>query len=513
MARGRCARAAFALVVLAALVAVPAGAGVSVIGGDAARGADGLWKVPLDDGTVLFTHGADPVPNHGGSMGAGDPERAPVCATDYYQHVLYGYLNGAPNRVATVRATVQASIRRMNYVLNEEAIASGNRTADYKVRCDASGSIQVDAFAANAMDFDSVSNSARLAGYALPNVDYTIFFDAQPNGVCGVGSFVGDERLTANNGNNGGGGYAVVYNQCWTNETAMHENGHNQGAVQYSAPYSTGSGAHCVDENDVMCYSPDGGNLNQGGTINRCSGTIRFDCEFDAYFDTAVEPGEYLETHWNLGSTLNRFIAFGPPGNLPPVPSFTFACDELTCTFDDTSTDDGAIADRTWDFGDGTTSAVADPVHTYAAQGSYYVTLTVRDDDAATASTSATVHVPQYVDPDPATDTLQNNEPTRGRSSRQGTWRYYKVILPQGRASLSVSVDGPDCILLLCNPDLDLYLRPAQKPTTTEYACRADALSADETCAVTNPSPGLWYIGVYTFFGVIEANFTITARY
>ena len=47
----------------------------------------------------------------------------------------------------------------------------------------------------------------------------------------------------------------------------MHENGHNQGAVQYDAPYSTGDGAHCCDENDVMCYA-DGGDLNPAGTCS-----------------------------------------------------------------------------------------------------------------------------------------------------------------------------------------------------------------------------------------------------
>jgi len=32
-----------------------------------------------------------------------------------------------------------------------------------------------------------------------------------------------------------------------------------------------------------------------------------------------------------------------------------------------------------WDFGDATSSTLADPTHTYAADGSYVVTLTVTD--------------------------------------------------------------------------------------------------------------------------------------
>jgi len=37
-----------------------------------------------------------------------------------------------------------------------------------------------------------------------------------------------------------------------------------------------------------------------------------------------------------------------------------------------------------WDFGDGATSAEANPEHTYAERGHYQVTLTVTDDDGAT---------------------------------------------------------------------------------------------------------------------------------
>jgi hypothetical protein len=93
------------------------------------------------------------------------------------------------------------------------------------------------------------------------------------------------------------------------------------GAVQYGAPNSTGTGGHCNEAADVLCYSPDGGDLHQTALVPRCPGVPRFDCNFDDYFDAAPEPGEYLASHWNLGSPLNRFISFGtrpaPPGKPP----------------------------------------------------------------------------------------------------------------------------------------------------------------------------------------------------
>jgi PKD repeat protein len=81
-------------------------------------------------------------------------------------------------------------------------------------------------------------------------------------------------------------------------------------------------------------------------------------------------------------------------GNLPPIADFTYIIDGMTVTFTDTSTDpDGIIVGLLWDFGDGTTSTEQNPVHTYAAAGTYTVTLTVTDDDGATGSISKDVTV------------------------------------------------------------------------------------------------------------------------
>ncbi len=87
----------------------------------------------------------------------------------------------------------------------------------------------------------------------------------------------------------------------------MHENGHNQGAVQYDAPFSTGDGAHCNDGYDVMCYA-DGGPTSRY-TTSSCS-TYRLDCRFDSYYDTVTESGEWLSTNWNIGWSGNYFLKF-----------------------------------------------------------------------------------------------------------------------------------------------------------------------------------------------------------
>ncbi len=66
-----------------------------------------------------------------------------------------------------------------------------------------------------------------------------------------------------------------------------------------------------------------------------------------------------------------------------PVVSFsaddTSGCVPLSVNFTDNTS--SAIQDWLWDFGDGTTSAEQNPLHTYTADGTYDVTLTVTDDN------------------------------------------------------------------------------------------------------------------------------------
>ena len=79
-------------------------------------------------------------------------------------------------------------------------------------------------------------------------------------------------------------------------------------------------------------------------------------------------------------------------------------------TFTSTAADpDGSIASYAWDFGDGTTGSGATASHRYDAVGTYDVTLTVTDDDGATARSTRTVTVtlpPEVIEESPAAPTL-----------------------------------------------------------------------------------------------------------
>jgi subtilisin family serine protease len=97
-----------------------------------------------------------------------------------------------------------------------------------------------------------------------------------------------------------------------------------------------------------------------------------------------------------LTSSTTQTFDVGGATNQPPLASFTASCTALACTFDsNASSDDGGITTRSWAFGDGATLGgnQAVTLHSYAAGGTYTVSLTVGDAGGLTSTTTRTVTV------------------------------------------------------------------------------------------------------------------------
>jgi PKD repeat protein len=90
--------------------------------------------------------------------------------------------------------------------------------------------------------------------------------------------------------------------------------------------------------------------------------------------------------------------------NVVPVAAFNPVCTGLDCAFDGSASadPDGTIVSWAWDFGDGATSSSPLPAHSYAAAGTYVVSLTVTDDRGATNTKTTNLAV---IDPN-ATPTV-----------------------------------------------------------------------------------------------------------
>jgi PKD repeat protein len=79
------------------------------------------------------------------------------------------------------------------------------------------------------------------------------------------------------------------------------------------------------------------------------------------------------------------------PGNEAPNARFSSQCAALRCDFTDSSTDDVGVTSWGWAFGDASSAADQDPVHTYLSAGPYSVTLNVTDAEGDTSSVTRQV--------------------------------------------------------------------------------------------------------------------------
>lgn len=144
--------------------------------------------------------------------------------------------------------------------------------------------------------------------------------------------------------------------------------------------------------------------------------------KLSATFDRA--SGETFTDSFTIDTTAQ-------PPNTPPTASFSSSCTQLACTFDGSgsSDPDGTIAGYRWSFGDGSSGTGAAPSHTYAAAGTYQVTLTVTDNAGASGTKTSAVTVTA-----PTTTTYASDDFNRTVTGGWGTAPVGGAWTPSGSA-------------------------------------------------------------------------------
>lgn len=153
--------------------------------------------------------------------------------------------------------------------------------------------------------------------------------------------------------------------------------------------------------------------------------------------------------------------------NAAPTAAFTSTVTDLSVAFNGSgsSDPDGTIASYAWDFGDTTTGTGATATHAYTAAGTYTVTLEVKDNRGASATTSAqvTVTAPAVWAADTFERTAANGW---GSSGTSGSW----TMFPGTATALSkFSVaDGVGKVTLSAGNNYSAVLAGSTPSTNTE---------------------------------------------
>jgi hypothetical protein len=291
--------------------------------------------------TTLCSHGPDPVDAFGGAArlrqtsaalqdsvaAAPASELTALCSSGGVSgkriEVIYGVPQDRTNNYNAVVPSLRDVLRRVN---NNLEAADASTSQNYRFLC-ANG---VDVTVRNVTlipvgadaeftfgDFaTSLQNQVALG---LGPVDFIAndrlyltyidgVLDAYPYG--GQGELALDDQpspaLNANNDTRPRYSMAAYLNA----HVIAHEIGHNIGAVQYTAPHTSGAG-HCHDDYDLMCYNDGGSYFASGGAMTYpcqdqalADPELTMDCNDDDYYFPGNPPASnYLDTHWNTADS------------------------------------------------------------------------------------------------------------------------------------------------------------------------------------------------------------------
>lgn len=160
------------------------------------------------------------------------------------------------------------------------------------------------------------------------------------------------------------------------------------------------------------------------------------------YFTGSIDEVALYPTQLTAASVASHYNAGkgAPAPNTPPQADFTSVVNGLEVSVDAaaSSDTDGTLTDYAWDFGDNTAGSGATAVHTYAAAGTYPITLTVTDNSGATATRRTEVTVTARAsDPFVVNDTFGRTQSGGlGTAEAGGAW-----TLSGGTSAFSVT-DG-----------------------------------------------------------------------
>jgi serine protease len=93
---------------------------------------------------------------------------------------------------------------------------------------------------------------------------------------------------------------------------------------------------------------------------------------------------------------------------------------------------------------------------------------------------------------EPGVTTLANGVAQTAIAGARGNEKFYVITVPAGTARLTFDISGG-------TGDADLYTKRGAKPTSSSYDCRPYRNGNTETCLVSSPAAGKYYVRIYGY--------------
>jgi hypothetical protein len=100
-----------------------------------------------------------------------------------------------------------------------------------------------------------------------------------------------------------------------------------------------------------------------------------------------------------------------------------------------------------------------------------------------------------------ATQTVLNES---GLQANADSTNYYEITIPSGASNLQINISGG-------SGDADLYTKMGSQPTLNSYDCRPWLAGNNESCNVSSPQEGTYYVGINAYENY--AGLSLTASY
>lgn len=425
--------------------------------------------------------------------------------------------NAARATVSSSGLVTGVSVGTVTITANVPGGGSGGVTVTVLVPPSAPSGLTAGAISTSEIDLSWTDNATNEDGFRIERCAGSGCSNFAQIGTVGAGVTMYQDVGVAN-------GTSYTYRVIAYNAIASSAYSNSASATAMNPPAApSGLSATPISSSQVTLAWTDNAGNEEGYRIERCSGSGcsafsqigTVGADVTSYQDLGVGAGTsytYRVRAYNSGassSTSNTATATTPGTPSPPaapsgITASPMSTSEIDLSWMDNSiNEDGFRIERC--AGAGCSSfaeigTVGPDVTSYQSTGlgatTSYAYRVRAYNSGGNSSYSATVTAWSVT-------SLQSGVGVSGIEGTSGSPAYWAIVVPVGTTQLQVVISGG-------TGDADLYVRSSDLPTTSLYDCRPYTGTNNETCTMSSPTAGNWYVMLNAFAAYSGVSLTAT---